>query len=114
MNDTFSKNLSRGPLREDEAVIFRDRKEREYLKRLRTGREISIRNGRIPVEDLIGREEGSLVRSSMNEPFLVLRPTMAQLIPSLPRKAQVIYPKDIALILIWADIFPGAKVVEAD
>lgn len=105
--------IPRGPLREGEAIILLDRKEREYLRRLNKGREISIRGGRIAVEDLIGQEDGSTIRSSMNEPFVVVRPTLAQLIPQLPRKAQVIYPKDIALILIWADIFPGAKVIEA-
>ena len=105
--------LPRGPLREGEAIILLDRKEREYLRRLNKGREISIRGGKIAVEDLIGQEDGRTVRSSMNESFVVVRPTLAQLIPQLPRKAQVIYPKDIALILIWADIFPGAKVIEA-
>jgi len=113
MDETQSKMSLRGPLHEDEAVIFLDRKEREYLRRLRTGTNISIRGGRIAVDDLIGAEEGSMVRSSMNERFVVLRPTLAQLIPNLPRKAQVIYPKDIGLILIWGDIFPGAKVIEA-
>ncbi len=103
----------RGPLCEGEAVIFFDRKEREYLKRLERGKKISIRGGRIAIEEIIGLEEGSVVRSSLNEPFLVLRPTLAQLIPNLPRRAQVIYPKDIGPILIWGDIFPGAKVIEA-
>jgi len=103
----------RGPLLENEAIIFLDRKEREYLRKLNRGAKISIRGGRIPVDDLIGMEEGSTVRSSMNESFVILRPTLAQLIPNLPRKAQVIYPKDIGLILIWGDIFPGAKVIEA-
>jgi len=102
-----------GPLREGEAVIFLDRKEREYLRRLERGKKISIRDGKIAVEEVIGREEGAIIRSSMNEPFLVLRPTLAQLIPNLPRQAQVIYPKDIGTILVWADIFPGARVVEA-
>ncbi|MBI2985195.1 MAG: tRNA (adenine-N1)-methyltransferase [Deltaproteobacteria bacterium] len=104
---------ARGPLREDEAVIFLDRKEREYLRRLERGKKISIRDGKIAVEEVIGQEEGVIIRSSMNEPFLVLRPTLAQLIPNLPRQAQVIYPKDIGTVLIWADIFPGAKVIEA-
>jgi len=53
------------------------------------------------------------VRSSVNEPFLVFRPSLPQLIPNLPRNAQVIYPKDLGPILIWADLFPGARVVEA-
>jgi tRNA (adenine57-N1/adenine58-N1)-methyltransferase len=103
----------RGPLQPDEAVVFLDRKDREYLARLDKGRAIAIRGGKITVDQVIGRHEGSVVRSSHNEPFLVFRPTLPQLIPNLPRNAQVIYPKDIGPILIWADLFPGARVVEA-
>ena len=105
--------IRNGPLRDGEPVIFSDRKEREYLRRLGSGKEISIRGGKISAGDIIGQEEGSIVRSSLNDAFLVFRPTLAQLIPNLPRQAQVIYPKDIGTVLIWADIFPGAKVVEA-
>lgn len=104
---------TKGPLREGEPVLFLDRKDREYLKILERGKKISIRGGRIAIEEVIGQEEGSFIKSSLNEAFLVLRPTLAQLIPNLPRSAQVIYPKDIGPILVWADIFPGAKVVEA-
>lgn len=109
----MSALVSRDLLHQGEPVIFVDRKEREYLKRLEPGKKISIRGGRILSEEVIGREEGSVVRSSLNEPFLVFRPSLAQLVPNLPRMAQVIYPKDIGPILVWADIFPGAKVVEA-
>jgi tRNA (adenine57-N1/adenine58-N1)-methyltransferase len=103
----------KGPLREGEPVVLLDRKDREYLARLELGRPISIRGGKIAVDDIIGRDEGTAVRSSLNEPFLVFRPSLPQLIPNLPRSAQVIYPKDIGPILIWADLFPGARVVEA-
>ena len=103
----------RGPLRENEPVVLLDRKEREYLARLDRARPIAIRGGKIAAEDIIGRDEGIAVRSSLNEPFLVFRPSLPQLIPNLPRNAQVIYPKDIGPILIWADVFPGARVVEA-
>jgi len=103
---------SRGHLSEGEPIILVDRKEREYLRRLERGKKISIRGGRIAIEEVIGLEEGAVVRSSLNEPFLVLRPTLAQLIPNLPRRAQVIYPKDIGPVLVWADISAGAKVVE--
>ncbi len=113
MDELQPKKFPRGPLREDETVIFLDRKEREYLRKLRKGRKISIRGGMILADNLIGSEEGCMVRSSMNEPFIVLRPTLAQLIPNLPRKAQVIYPKDTGVILLWGDIFPGARVIEA-
>jgi tRNA (adenine57-N1/adenine58-N1)-methyltransferase len=103
----------RGPLREDEPIILLDRKDREYLARLDKTRPIAIRGGKIAVEDIIGHDEGTAVRSSVNEPFLVFRPSLPQLIPNLPRNAQVIYPKDIGPILLWADLFPGACVVEA-
>jgi tRNA (adenine57-N1/adenine58-N1)-methyltransferase catalytic subunit len=103
----------KGPFEVDEPVILLDRKDREYLARLDLGRAIAIRGGKIPAADIIGRNEGSVVRSSMNEPFLVFRPSLPQLIPNLPRTAQVIYPKDIGPILLWADVFPGARVIEA-
>jgi tRNA (adenine57-N1/adenine58-N1)-methyltransferase len=103
----------RGLLRENDPIILLDRKNREYLARLDKARAIAIRGGRIAVETIIGQSEGIVVRSSVNEPFLVFRPTLPQLIPNLPRSAQVIYPKDIGPILLWADLFPGARVVEA-
>lgn len=103
----------KGPLRENEAVVLIDRKDRQYLARLDTSRPISIRGGTISAAELVGRHEGIVVRSSVNEPFLVLRPTLPQLIPNLPRQAQVIYPKDLGPILIWADVFAGARVIEA-
>ena len=103
----------RGPFLENEPVVFLDRKDREYLARLHRSRPIAIRGGKIFIEDIIGHEEGSVVRSSVNEPFLVFRPSLPQLIPHLPRNAQVIYPKDLGPILIWADLFPGSRVVEA-
>jgi len=87
----------KGPLREGEPVVLLDRKEREYLARLEPSRPISIRGGKIAVADIIGRDEGTAVRSSLNEPFLVFRPSLPQLIPNLPRSAQVIYPKDIGV-----------------
>lgn len=109
----MTEMIRRGALLEGESVIFLDRKEREYLRRLEPGKKISLRGGRIDINEIIGKEEGHVVHSSLNERFLVLRPTLAELIPNLPRRAQVIYPKDIGLILVWADIFPSAKVIEA-
>lgn len=109
----MARMIPRGPLGEGEAVILIDRKEREYLRRLERGKKISLRGGSIAAEEAIGLQEGSVVRSSLGEPFILFRPTLSQLIPNLPRKAQVIYPKDIGPILVWGDIFPGAKVIEA-
>jgi len=92
-------------------VLFIDRKGRRYLKILERGRKITIR-GEIRADELWGRDEGSRVKLSSGEPFLVLRPTYADLIPLLPRAAQVIYPKDTGPMLVWGDVFPGATVIE--
>jgi tRNA (adenine57-N1/adenine58-N1)-methyltransferase len=99
------------PLKEHDAVLFIDRKARRYLKLLRPGHKIIIR-GEIRSEELYGLEEGSRVKLSSGETFLVLRPTYADLIPHLPRAAQVIYPKDTGPLLVWGDVGPGATVIE--
>jgi tRNA (adenine57-N1/adenine58-N1)-methyltransferase len=101
-----------GALRSGDSVLLIDRKEREYLRTLRAGARIHIRNGVIAADDLIGGPDGREVENSKGEPFLVLRPTYATLIPNLPRRAQVIYPKDVGTILLWGDIAPGVRVLE--
>jgi hypothetical protein len=53
------------------------------------------------------------VRTSKNTRCLALRPTLAEYVLDMPRGAQVIYPKDLAMLVFWADIFPGARVLEA-
>ena len=102
----------RALLRDQEAVVLVDRKERTYLRTLRRGRTISVHGAPLPCDALIGLAEGSTVESASGESLLLLRPTYAQLIPSLPRQAQPIYPKDVGPILLWGDIGPGTHVVE--
>ena len=98
-------------LKPNDAVLFIDRKGRRYLKILNPGRKMLIR-GELAPEAVIGLEEGSRVRFSTGEAFLVLRPTYADLVPHLPRTAQVIYPKDTGPLIMWGDVFPGATVIE--
>jgi tRNA (adenine57-N1/adenine58-N1)-methyltransferase len=99
-------------LRDGDTVLFIDRKAREYLRTLRGGRSVNVRGATFAADALIGLLEGSVVRSSLGEYLQVFRPTYAQLVPNLPRQAQVIYPKDIGTILVWGDIHPGARVIE--
>lgn len=99
-------------LRDQDAVVLIDRKERTYLRVLRRGGRISVRGNPLPCDALIGLPEGSIVETAGGEPLLVFRPTYAQLVPSLPRRAQLIYPKDAGPILLWGDVAPGMHVVE--
>ncbi len=99
-------------LQPGDSVLFIDHKEREYIRILHPGSVIALRGGNIPAEQFIGLSEGSLVQVGRSERFRILRPTYARLIPNLPRQAQVIYPKDVGPILLWGDVFPGARVLE--
>jgi tRNA (adenine57-N1/adenine58-N1)-methyltransferase len=103
---------SRALLQAGDTVLFIDRKEREYLRTLKIGGRISLHGGTLQADHIIGLPEGSLVHTAVNEPFWIFRPTYAHLIPNLPRRAQVIYPKDVGIMLLWGDVFPGASVVE--
>ena len=65
------------------------------------------------MRDLIGRDEGFTVTSTSGGEYLVFRPLLNEFVVSMPRGAAVVYPKDAAQIVAMADIFPGARVVEA-
>ena len=101
------------PLGQGQPVLLLDRRRRRYLIVLKPGGTSDLRGGKIAHDLLIGQEEGGTVISSRGERFLVLRPTLAEFVLEMPRGAQVIYPKDLGAILIHADIFPGARVLEA-
>jgi len=99
-------------LRAGDTVLFIDSKQREYVRVLHPGSRLHIRGGALQADQLIGLAEGQFVHTTAKESFLLLRPSFAQLVPNLPRQAQVIYPKDIGPILLWGDIYPGATVLE--
>lgn len=102
-----------GPLREGEPVLLIDRKDRRYLVFLRAGAVADLRGGKLPHDDLIGTPEGRSVRTTRGESFLMVRATLAEFVLEMPRGAQIIYPKDLSSILLAADIYPGATVLEA-
>ena len=77
------------------------------------GGEFHTHRGRVTHDDVIGQPEGSVVKSANGDRFLVLRPLLIDYVLSMPRGAQVIYPKDAAQIVHDGDIFPGAHVLEA-
>jgi len=102
-----------GPLAAGDVVLLLDRRGRRYLATLAAGGVHDLRGGRIPHDLMIGREEGSAVESSRGERVRVFRPTLAEFVLEMPRGAQVIYPKDLAMMTLWGDVYPGATVVEA-
>jgi len=100
-------------IRVGERVMLIDAKDRHYLITLREGAAFHTHAGIVQHDDVIGALEGSLVRGNTERSFLVLRPTLSDVVLKMPRGAQVIYPKDLGTILMQADIGPGMRVLEA-
>ena len=96
----------------DKALLI-DGKRRRYLVSLRAGGEFHTHAGITSHDAIIGQPEGCTVRSNSGARYLVLRPTLSDFVLSMPRGAQVIYPKDLGPLLLLADVFPGARVLEA-
>jgi tRNA (adenine57-N1/adenine58-N1)-methyltransferase catalytic subunit len=94
-------------------VLLVNTKKRRYLVTLSSGGEFHTHAGVVAHDDIIGAAEGASFRSTHGSPFLAIRPTLAEFVLKMPRGAQVIYPKDLGPILMLADIFPGARVLES-
>ena len=96
-----------------ERVMLIDAKDRRYLITLRPDAAFHTHAGIVQHNDVIGAVEGSLIASNTERNFLVLRPTLTDVVLKMPRGAQVIYPKDLGAILLQGDIATGQKVLEA-
>ncbi|MDR7274563.1 tRNA (adenine-N1)-methyltransferase [Catenuloplanes atrovinosus] len=103
----------RGPFRAGDRVQLTDPKGRMHTVVLEPGKSFHTHRGALDHDDLIGLPEGSVITSANGTAYLALRPLLSDYVLSMPRGAQVIYPKDAAQIVQMGDIFPGAKVLEA-
>ena len=81
--------------------------------RLEAGKEFSTKKGQLKHDDMIGQPEGTVLVSSLGGQYQVFRPLLSEYVVSMPRGAAIVYPKDAAHIVTMADVFPGARVVEA-
>ncbi|MEO6628603.1 MAG: tRNA (adenine-N1)-methyltransferase [Aquihabitans sp.] len=96
-----------------EEILLIDRKKRRYLVALAEGGEFHTHSGFVAHANIIGQPEGVVLRSTRGANFTAFRPTLSDFVLKMPRGAQVIYPKDLGPILMLADIFPGARVLES-
>lgn len=111
---THQKDIRRtGPFDVGDRVQLTDAKGRHYTMILTPGSEFHTHRGAVTHDSVIGQPEGSVVKSTNGDAFLVLRPLLIDYVMSMPRGAQVIYPKDAAQIIHEGDVFPGARVLEA-
>jgi tRNA (adenine57-N1/adenine58-N1)-methyltransferase len=105
--------LRRGPFRAGERVQLTDPKGKLATIALVEGGAFHTHRGYFSHDDLIGAPEGTVVRTTSGIEYLALRPLLSDYTLSMPRGAAVVYPKDAGQIVAMADIFPGARVIEA-
>lgn len=107
------KTLGSGPLQSGDRVQLTDEKGKMYSFYLSAGGQWHSHKGWINHNDIIGLDEGSTVQSNSGTKYQVLRPLYNDYVLSMPRGATIVYPKDSAIIVGFADVFPGARVLEA-
>ena len=105
--------IRRGPLRLGDRVQLTDPRGRLHTITLAAGATFHTHKGYFQHDDLIGAPEGSIVTGTGGVEYLALRPLLSDYVLSMPRGAAVVYPKDAGQIVAMADIYPGARVIEA-
>ncbi len=98
---------------EGEPALLLDSKHRKYLLHLNPRGIFQFHLGNLPHADVIGSPEGTRFLSSRGAPLIALRPRLGDYILKMKRGAQVVYPKDLGALLMYADIHPGLTVIEA-
>ncbi|NQX10281.1 tRNA (adenine-N1)-methyltransferase [Microbacteriaceae bacterium VKM Ac-2855] len=102
-----------GPFRAGDRVQLTGPKGKLNTITLEPGKVFHTHRGGIEHDAVIGLPDGSVVQNTVGVDHLALRPLLTDFVMSMPRGAAIIYPKDAAQILGQADVFPGARVVEA-
>ncbi len=92
-------------------LVYRDRR-RKWLVRPKDTPKLHTHLGILDVSALVGREYGISVTTTLGDELVILRPTVEDLIMKLARKTQVIYPKDLGIIMLKLGVRSGSRVVE--
>jgi tRNA (adenine57-N1/adenine58-N1)-methyltransferase len=101
------------PFEAGEKVLLLDQRDRSYLFSLEAGGTYHTHAGTLAHDDVIGHSEGTRVTTARGMVFTAFRPRFADFVLKMPRGAQVVYPKDLGPIVVYADVYPGARVLEA-
>ncbi|ABB37340.1 tRNA methyltransferase complex GCD14 subunit [Oleidesulfovibrio alaskensis G20] len=96
-----------------ELVLLVSPKGKRYLRRVEPGADLHCGDGIVAMEDVMGADFGTIVRSHSGKPFRLYRPALPDLLRGIKRQTQVIYPKDIGYICMRLGVGPGRKIIES-
>ena len=113
MGLSFDRDIDRNRFQDGDLALLLDRKSRRYLITLAAGQTFHSHLGRLAHDGLLGQSVGGWYRTDRGHILLAVRPTLGDYVRQMPRGPQIIYPKDLGNIIAFADIFPGASVVES-
>jgi tRNA (adenine57-N1/adenine58-N1)-methyltransferase len=96
-----------------EYALVRDPTGKHYLVKLTENDTFHHHLGGVHHRDVIGQPDGVRLRSTQGRVFVAVRPRLIDSILDMPRKSGIVYPKDAAHLLAWADIAPRQRVLES-
>src|SRR5579864_5951237 len=101
------------PLAPGEIVLLIDPAGKKHLVRLSEAETLHHHQGAVKHADAIGQPDGARIRSGQGRWFTAVRPRLLDAILHMPRRSGIVYPKDAAHLVAWADIGPGQRVLES-
>jgi tRNA (adenine57-N1/adenine58-N1)-methyltransferase len=106
-------SLQAGTFAYGDRIQLTDPKGKMYSLTITAGKEWHTHKGWIVHDELVGIPEGSVISTTAGLKFTAFKPLLGDYVLSMPRGATIVYPKDAAFILGFADIYPGARILEA-
>jgi len=100
-------------VREGDIVLLLGQDGKRFIIRLAAGSKLHTHRGYLNHDDIIGQPLGRVVKTQLGYPFLTLEPSTHDLMKSVRRITQIVYPKDAGYILLRLNVMPGSRVVEA-
>jgi len=96
----------------DYVLIYLDSR-RTYMIKIEAGKTFHTHKGYLKLDEIIGKEYGEPIKSSLGVTFTTLKPILTDYIMKSGRNTQIVYPKDAALIVMFSGIGPGSRIVES-
>jgi tRNA (adenine57-N1/adenine58-N1)-methyltransferase len=96
-----------------EVVLLISEDGKRFYTQLQPGHRQHTHQGIIDHDDLIGQPLGRKVASTTGHTYLIVEPSLEELMKEVRRKTQIIYPKEAGRIIFKLNIYPGRRVIEA-